>query len=216
MIVKSFGCSFIFGTDLADDGRDTRYATRSANTWPALIACDLQLDYACYARPGAGNLRILDRILIQAAGNEPDIFVIGWTWIDRFDYRGNNTWWSTVMPVDSTDLAHCYYRDIHDQFRDKLTNLIYIRTAIDTLKQKNIPFFMTYMDELLFERDHHCNPAISDLQDYVRPYLHNYNGSNFLDWSRQQGFKISDTAHPLEEAHRAAADQWLPQIQSLV
>ena len=216
MIVKSFGCSFIFGTDLADDGRDTAYATRSTSTWPALIAQKLSLDYACYARPGAGNLRILDRILAQAAGNEADLFVIGWTWIDRFDYRGNNTWWSTIMPVDTDDRAQCYYRDIHDQYRDKLTNLIYIRTAIETLERKQIPFFMTYMDDLLFERDHHSSPAVTDLQDQVRPYLHNYQGQNFLDWSRQQGFEISSTAHPLEAAHRAAADYWLPQIQSRV
>lgn len=216
MIVKSFGCSFIFGTDLADDGRGHAYATRSTCTWPALIAQDLGLDYACYARPGAGNLRILDRILTQAAGNEADVFVIGWTWIDRFDYRGPNTWWNTVMPVDTDDRAGHYYRDLHDQLRDKLTNLIYIRTAIDTLTQKNIPFFMTYMDNLLFERDHHSSPSITDLQDHVRPHLHNYQGSNFLDWSRQQGFEISNTAHPLESAHRAAADHWRGEIHSRV
>lgn len=216
MILKSFGCSFIFGTDLADDGRNTSYATRSNSTWPALIAQQLDLDYACYARPGAGNLRILDRLLTQAACNAHDMFVVNWTWIDRFDYRGENTWWSTIMPVDQDTRAHNYYRDLHDQFRDKLTTLIYIRTAIDTLQQKQIPFFMTYMDELLFEQEWHCNPSITDLQNHVRPHLHNYNGLNFVDWARQNHYPISDTLHPLEAAHQGAAEYWLPQIQSRV
>ena len=75
---------------------------------------------------------------------------------------------------------------------------------------------MTYMDELIFEQEWHCNPSIMDLQNYVRPYLHNHDGMNFVDWSRSQGFAISDTLHPLEAAHAAAADYWLPYVQSRV
>ena len=216
MVVKSFGCSFTHGTDLPDDAQGRLFVPPSKFTWPALIAQKLDCQHKCFAQPGVGNLYILNQILTQSAQESNSVYVINWTWIDRFDFVDQTHRWNSIVPAEQSNLAHVYFRDLHHQFRDKLTNLIYIRTAIDTLKQKNIPFFMTYMDELLFERDHHCNPAISDLQDYVRPYLHNYNGSNFLDWSRQQGFKISDTAHPLEEAHRAAADHWLPQIQSLV
>jgi hypothetical protein len=29
---------------------------------------------------------------------------------------------------------------------------------------------------------------------------------NFLDWSKQQGYPIGTAAHPLEQAHAAAAD----------
>ena len=65
MTLKSFGCSFIFGSDLADDGRDGPYATPSQLTWPALLAQHLGRDYQCYARPGSGNLQILNTILNQ-------------------------------------------------------------------------------------------------------------------------------------------------------
>ena len=87
MKLKSFGCSFIFGSELADDGRDRPYATPSQLTWPSHLAQHLGRDYSCYARPGAGNLQILENILNQSAVSDcNDLFVIGWTWIDRFDY----------------------------------------------------------------------------------------------------------------------------------
>jgi hypothetical protein len=216
MKLKSFGCSFIYGSDLADDGRGSLVATPSQLTWPALLSQNLNYTYECFARPGAGNLRTLEKILNQASNNESAVFVIGWTWIDRFDYTtipseptvrsefiGNEVW-KTVMPIDTDLRAHNYYRDLHSQYRDKLTNLIYIKTAIDTLDQKNIPFIMTYQDELLFETQWQCPDAVKDLQDYIQPYMTKFEDSTFLNWSKQKGFPISETLHPLENAHQAA------------
>jgi hypothetical protein len=215
MKLKSFGCSFIFGSDLADDGRELPIPTPSNNTWPALLANDLNYTYECYARPGAGNLRTLEKILNQAYSEDPAVFVIGWTWIDRFDYTTTITEptfrseivdgevWKTVMPIDTDVRASNYYRDLHSQYRDKLTNLVYIKTAIDTLNQKSIPFIMTYMDELLFETQWQCTDAVKDLQNYIRPCMTTFEGSTFLDWSAKKGFPISNTLHPLEPAHRA-------------
>jgi hypothetical protein len=206
MMLKSFGCSFIFGTDLPDDGRGKQYATPSNLTWPALVARHLNHDYVCYARPGSGNLRILEQILTQANNIEKSTYVVGWSWIDRFDYNDPvNDSWKTIMPPDETALAHTYYRDLHSQHRDKLSTLIYIKTAIDTLKQKNCQFIMTYIDDLIFETKWHITPAISDLQEYVRPHLTKFEDLNFLDFSRKYNFPISSTMHPLEQAHQAAA-----------
>jgi hypothetical protein len=221
MILKSFGCSFIFGNDLADVivHLGEPYSPPSKSTWPALVADHHGYDYQCYARPGSGNLRILEKVLSHANSSSPDdLFVIGWSWIDRFDYTvdltgrdhlydlaGNNLW-RTVMPIDLDVRAQVYYRDLHSQFRDKLVSLTYIKTAIDILKQKNIRFIMTYMDELLFESAWHATPAIIDLQDCIRPYLTAFENKTFLDFSKEKGFPISETLHPLEAAHQAAAE----------
>jgi hypothetical protein len=62
------------------------------------------------------------------------------------------------------------------------------------------------MDDLLFETQWHTSPAILEMQDKVRPYLKNFQGQNFVDWSRSCGFEISPTLHPLESAHRSAAN----------
>ena len=213
MMLKSFGCSFIFGSDLSDDGQTVTYATPSKLTWPALMAKKIGLNYACYARPGSGNLRILESVLSHAATGEKDLFVIGWTWIDRFDYTTTQDEWKTILPVDTTALAKTYYKDLHSQYRDKLTTLLQIRIAIDALNQSQIPFIMTYMDDLIFESKWHTTSAVIRLQEFVQPYMTTFEGNTFLDWARTKKYEISPTLHPLEPAHAAAAEFMLSQIQ---
>ena len=212
MKLKSFGCSFLFGTDLADAGKNLLYINGSYLSWPALLAKHLNYDYKCCARPGSGNLQILERILNQTAVEDPSVFVIGWTWIDRFDFVdiniGDNQWpgtkWATIMPGANDNLTKVYYKDLHSEYSDKLKTLSYIKLAIDTLKQKNIPFIMTYMDELVFDRRWHVTPGLKLLQDYVQPYMTTFEGLTFLEWSKSKGFEISPTLHPLELAHSSA------------
>jgi hypothetical protein len=207
MNLKSFGCSFIFGSELNDC---VSVDTPSHLTWPAHLAQHLARKYECYAWPGAGNLQILEHILNQATvSSQTDLFVIGWTWIDRFDYYStspNRSPWCTIMPTDTNDLATIYYRDLHSEYRDKFTCLSYIKLAIDTLDQKGIPFIMTYMDELLFDKRWHTTPAVLELQKYIKPYMTTFDGQTFLDWSRSKGYPETLAWHPLEAAHTAASD----------
>jgi hypothetical protein len=212
MILKSFGCSLIFGTDLADDGRTGPYATGSQLTWPALLAKDLGYEYQTYARPGAGNLQILERLMKRAIDDAPAVFVVGWSFIDRFDYIRDDyeqwpgTPWKTVLLHENNSATECYYKHFNSQIKDKLTTLLYIKTAIDFLKQKDIPFIMTYADPLIFETEWHTNSLIQHLQDYVRPYMSTFDGKTFLEFARINGHPISATAHPLESAHQSAAE----------
>jgi hypothetical protein len=108
------------------------------------------------------------------------------------------------VPSDNSELAHNYYRGLHSEFRDKLCSLISIKLVIDTLNQKRIPFLMTYMDDLLFDQRWNHTPAVIELQDFVRPYMTQFEELSFLDWSRKHKFTISDAWHPLEAAHQAA------------
>jgi hypothetical protein len=211
MNLKSFGCSFIFGTELSDDGRNGPYATGSRLTWPAHLAHHLGYNYLTYSRPGSGNLQIAERVLSQLATNEQAFFVIGWTYIDRFDYVDINNpgrWpgmpWSTLMPIDTTEVATAYYKNLHSEIQDKLTTLMSIRLVIDTLKQKGCAFIMTYMDDLLFDQRWHTTPAITDLQNYIQPHMTTFEGMNFQQWSKKNGHPITPVGHPLESAHRAA------------
>jgi hypothetical protein len=216
MKLKSFGCSFVFGTDLADDGRNLPMPTPSQHTWPANLARKMGYDYECYARPGSGNLQIAERVLTHWSVNEPAFFVIGWTWIDRFDYTNstiNNDpiqrkWhnWRTLMPIDNDALAKTYFKGLHSEYRDKLTSLMSIKLVIDTLNQHGIPFMMTFMDDLLFDDQKNHTPAVLALQKFVRPYMTTFEGKNFLEWSRSNGYPESKTWHPLEPAHHAAGE----------
>ena len=235
MKLKSFGCSFIFGTDLSDQTpSDQTTPAASQLTWPAHLAKYLNLEYRCNAQGGAGNLLILSRILIGITlSNHADLFVIGWTWSDRFDYTGSvlseyspigvstpmdpdpdlvpelycrEFPWQTILPSDADSVSQLYYQKLHSEFRDKFTSLCYIKLAIDTLNQAGIPFIMTYVDELLFNRTYHTDPAVVKLQNYIKPYMTTFEGQTFLNWSRSKGYPETQNWHPLEEAHQAAAD----------
>ena len=221
MKVKSFGCSFIYGSELADDAVGNYCLPPSKLSWPSLVAQNMNLPYECYAFPGSGNLRILDQLLCQASTDDPALFIVGWSWTGRFDYvdepnqySGNP--WKTIGPGHNTDLSQLYLKNFHSQFRDKLVTLGYIKLAIDTLKQKNFPFIMTYMDDLIFETKWHCNPAIANMQDYVRPYLSDFDGMSMLDWSRKCGYKVSKAWHPLEQAHAAAGQHVINNLDNYV
>lgn len=224
MKLKSFGCSFIFGSELADDGSGEDYARFSRLTWPALLAKDLGYTYYCYARPGSGNLRIMERVLSHTTHDQESLYVIGWTWMDRFDYITDPDPfnpcepipWKTIMPVDGDKLADTYYKHLHTETRDKLSTLMCIKLAIDTLKQKGCQFIMTSMEDWIFSDHVHPMPAITDLQRYVKPYLNRFEGDSFLNWSRKKGYPVSDMWHPLEPAHQAASELVVHDLNSWI
>jgi len=212
MRLKSFGCSFIYGSDLPDED----WSNFSHISWPARLARAQGRNYTCYAKPGSGNLQILHSIINEIpASTSEDFFVIGWSWIDRFDYYAPdndnefNNPWSTIVPSDNSDLAKTYYQKLHSELSDKFSSLSYVQLAISMLKQKNIPFIMTYMDKLMFDRDWNTTPATLELQDQIKPHMTQIDGQTFLEWSRSNGYPESDTGHPTEVAHWAAAEYLL-------
>jgi hypothetical protein len=224
MHITSFGCSFIFGTELADDGRDRPIPTPSQFTWPALIARNLKADYTCLARGGSGNLAILDKVLTRCYYYPTDFFVIGWTFIDRFDYSdpagrhfdNGPADYLTARPGEPDSVSEFYFRNIHSEHRDKITNLIYIKTAIDQLLLAGSKFLMTAIDPAIFCQRWHAPPHIIKLQEELRPYIHDFEGRNFLDWSCNRGYEITPAGHPKEQAHAAAAELMLPRVHDLL
>jgi hypothetical protein len=207
MKLKSFGCSFIFGSELSDDRSNGENLVPSNLAWPALVAQHLNYEYKTFARPGSGNLQIAEQVLTQAAKDDPGLFVIGWTWVDRYDHWDSARFkWNTILPNDSGELAKTYYRDLHSEYRDKLTTLMTVRLVIDVLLQKQIPFIMTYMDDLMFDQQWHSNAVTKELQAYIQPYMTTFEGKTFLNWSRDNGYPESALWHPLDEAHRVASD----------
>lgn len=201
MKLKSFGCSFVYGNELNDCNGQA-----SNLTWPALIAKRLGLDYECYAQAGCGNLHIANNILNQVSV-EPAVYVINWTWIDRFDYVNSaNDSWISLLPNDTSENSNYYFKHIHSQFRDKLTTLMHMKMTLDTLQQCQQKFIMTLMDETVFETQWHTSGSVAFLQQKIEPYIKRFDGLSFLDWSRRNGYPESNLWHPLETAHQAAAD----------
>ena len=198
MKLKSFGCSLIFGTDLQDDGRHGPQATPSKYTWPALLAKHSKRDYYCYARPGAGNLQILNQLLSNIDSDDT-VYVIGWTYAERFDYIDQGKW-SSLMPVENSQVARTYYASLQDDLRDQLATLSCIQTAVSVLGDRK--FIMICQDHS--ELVGNGVPGVEHLLQHVAPHIQTFDGSSFLDFSAANKFPVSATQHPLEAAHWAA------------
>jgi hypothetical protein len=199
--LKSFGCSFIYGDDLSDT---FKYKDPwSSYTWPALLAKDLNIPHISYSKSGAGNLQIFQTLCKELANPEPALFVIGWTWIDRFDYVTAQGW-NTIRPNGTGNIEKFYYKQLHSQYSDKLTNLSLIAAALTLLKQQQRKFIMVCQDSLLFETKWHCDSGIQLLQDQIKDSVTWFDHQTFLEWAKTNNFKISENWHPLEAAHHAA------------
>lgn len=224
MQIKSFGCSFIYGSDLEDadtapTGDPTTGYVHSSLAWPALISKRLNLEYECYALPGQGNFKIYSDILLNSYNNEDSIFLINWTWIDRFDYVNDLEQWNTLRPAGESKIQDFYYRNLHSQLCDTICSASYIVSAAEHLKSLNCSYIMTYMDYNLLRPINltwHDPRYLEVLQEKLRKILVDFDGKNFLDWSRDNNFDISSTLHPLETAHQAAAEYWLPAVKQLL
>lgn len=57
---------------------------------------------------------------------------------------------------------------------------------------------------------------INDLRAMVQAELETFQGQTFLDWSCSRGFAVTDLLHPLEQAHRSAADLWRDRYAQLL
>jgi hypothetical protein len=224
MNVCSFGCSFTFGTELFDDGRDLVVPTPSQFTWPALIAKKLGVTYHCQARGGSGNLSIMDRVGRYRSYNPQDFLIINWSFQDRFDYsdpdgmhfdRGSNDY-LTARPGELDPVSGFYYRHLHSEYRDKLTNLLYIKSTIDMLTHHGTKFMMTAIDDVMWCQKWHVSPLVLELQEFVRPYIASFEHRNFLDWAQHRGFQITAAGHPLEDAHAAAAELMWDKVTHLL
>jgi hypothetical protein len=216
--LKSFGCSFIFGDELHDVNLEYELDP-SSFTWPALIAKNLNLEYECLASPGAGNFKIYCDILANSYYQDDSIYIINWTWIDRFDYINSTENWNTLRPAEENQLQDFYYRNIHSQLCDMVASSSWIVSAAEHLKSLGCPFIMTYMDYNLLtpiDPNWHDPRYLEILQQKLSTILVNFDEVNFLDWSRKQGLDISKNWHPLEDAHRAAAEYWMPAVQKII
>lgn len=206
MKIKSFGCSFLSGEELSSP----------LHSWPCLVAQDLGVPYQNYAVPGVGNFYIWQSILSSCSPG--DFVIVGWTWIDRFDFCGADTeQWQTLRPVLDHVHAPFYFRNLHGQYKDMLSSLLCIQSTVAWLKAQGIDFLMTYIDDLIFENvdpSWHNPVPVKNLQKAVAPFLTDYHGKNFIDWSKENQWPISKSLHPLDQAHNQAAKFWKQDIEA--
>jgi hypothetical protein len=222
--IVSFGDSFIFGSE-QENNEDGSLG------WPGRAATELGCEYQTLAYPGRSNDYIAQQIYSYFATNtaQDTLAVINWTWISRLEFYvlDKQTWitlGSTCIPqmleelvarTEAEDIVNFYHSRLNAGILwNKLRNLQTINSVQAYLKQKNITNIQTYMDYDMFDMD--CRhdvltpDYINELQKMVYPNLELFEGQNFLDWSKNNGYLISGGygVHPLEDAHQAAGKLW--------
>ena len=218
--IIGFGDSFVFGSELQDNVDGSR-------SWVAQAAKKLKVNYFTPAVPGCGNDAIARQIYTYYANNpsQDTLAVINWTWMCRWDfYIVEHETWITLGPTcvpeklkdlvertEAEDMIKFYkHRANSSLVWNKIRNLQTIYAAQTYLKQKNVVTVQTYMDDFLFQTDCHAPDYIRELQLLVKPEMESFQGQNFVDWSRKNGFEVTDPGlHPLETAHARACELWI-------
>ncbi len=185
----------------------------SLNTWPALLATHLNLEYRCVAYPGISNQTIIRKLLkFLPEINSTDLVVIDWTFIDRWDYVDINeiridNQWKTLRSTSNkkTKIEKFYFEAVQSELWYKWESLRAIMLAVHLLRSRDIDFIMTSEDTLPFDEEFHNPSYITHAQDEVKNHINWFNGKGFYQWSNDQGFPRGiQNNHPLEEAHQAA------------
>lgn len=198
----------------------TWHACYSRNTWPALLATELDLEYVCYAEPGCGNQSITRQFFQYLPYiNSNDIVVINWTWIDRWevftDHERKSKQWTTLRPSGSKNkkLNEFYFKYLQSETWNKLETLKHILLLTNTLKQKNIRFVITCIDSLILDNSFNSPSYVTNLQSEVKDDIDWFDGLGFFEWSKNNNYQISKTGgHPLEEAHYKAFEYILERM----
>lgn len=220
MKLKSFGCSFIWGSELPDIQLPKNFSNL---TWPARLSHELNMLYECHAWPGRGNFFIANQVLDQLATHEPALYVINWTWIDRFDFVNQDYGidrWETLTPGKRMhQQSDFYYRNLHSELRDKLHGLQLIKlVALELLAAKQ-PFIMTYMDNLIFDQRWNTSPSMIKQQEFLKSHMLHWTIDqqeliNWSLWAVQHGHSVTSNNHLLESGHELVFQDVLERLQA--
>ena len=225
--IVGFGDSFVFGSELQNNHDGSR-------SWIGQAAQKLGCDYLTTAVPGCGNDAIARQIYSYFSNNtvSDTLAVINWTWTNRWDFYivEHETWITlgpTCVPEKLKDLvARTEAEDMIDFYQhransslvwNKTRNLQTIYATQCYMRQHNIVSIQTYMDDQLFDTQFHAPDYIRELQQLVKPSMENFQGLNFVDWSKQNGYAVSKQGmHPLEDAHISACELWIERYSQVL
>lgn len=174
----------------------------SQSTWPALVSKDLNIPYECYAISGASNQTILRQLLTHLDNlTADDLVVIGWTFIDRWDFYYNDEW-VTIRPDTEHEVSKIYFKYVQSELWDKWETLKSISLVQTLLKERGINFLMTCQDTLINDANYNIDTYIDTLRNIVRNDIVWFDNCGFNEWAK--GYPRGKNGHPLEEAHQAA------------
>lgn len=215
----SAGCSFIHGSELGDE------VPFSQQTYPALLANHLAIDYDCIAYPSASNQGITKKIL-DYKDKQDCLFVIQWTFPSRLgvnlsykyaDKNNKQTHWFDLAPNNWDLIGHFQeYKEYTAQLKtlgiDKLSNTVYKHMGNDENFIFQTKLCMDCVKLNLTEAKAQylfvagCNDIIGIGTRFGQSNIASFENKGFVEWCKHKNFDIGKFKHPLQQAHRSAAD----------
>jgi hypothetical protein len=229
MILVAGGDSFIWGSELADSphGGPLGY---SRKTYPALLASD---EYVCAAYPGNAN-NAISRMSIDVLSKitEPKFLLVQWTYPQRAEFRFGNDWASiNSWHTSQQEFSKQYFKHVGDsEYYEVYSILKEILFLQQYCQINNIPYmFLTADNHFYCHENHRRSRDISIDNLYSQINWNNWfffpSGVHanetlaprgFYQWAVENKYKVGAEGHPLEAAHRDAAELIKEKFNELV
>lgn len=219
MIIIAGGDSFIWGSELADcpNGGPNGY---SRNTFPALLAEDNQ--YICAAYPGNAN-NAISRMVIDACADKENVGVIvSWTYPQRSEFYFVDKWvslnsWHTA----EREFSEHYFKHVGNSEYYEIYSILKEIVFLQHYCQINqIPYLFLTTDNHFYLHENYLRSRDNSIDNlYNQINWSNWfwfpPGTNewetcvprgFYQWAAENKYSVGDRGHPLEQAHRDAAN----------
>ncbi len=196
------GDSIIFGSELDDE-----YGNYSHKTFPALLAKDLNLDYACVATPGISNSGIARSVISYVEKNKVDIVIVCWTFANRQEFYINNKFETLNGWVHNPDnkfdksveqFSKDYFKIASSDFYETYSSLKEVLLLQNYLKVRNQRYIFTANTRFHLQQ-HELLETYNSAIDWTQWAW--FEGDGFYDWAKRKKFPTGPEGHPLEQAH---------------
>jgi hypothetical protein len=220
MILVAAGDSFIWGSELADSQQC--HNGYSKKTFPALLAQQANMNYACAAYPGNANNAISRMAIDMLSDIQGEKFLlVEWTYPQRYEFRINDEWvsvnsWHTA----ATEFSEHYFKHAGDSEYFELYSILKEIVFLQHYCQlNNVPYMFMTADNHFFQHENYIRRQDAGLDNlynqidwdkwfwFAAGIQQNEICAprGFCQWAVENKYKVGVQLHPLEGAHRAAA-----------
>ena len=221
MILIAAGDSFVWGSELADSPHGGPYGY-SQNTYPALLAKQHDMAYYCAAYPGNAN-NAISRMAIAACKDNPGCaLLVTWTYPQRSEFRFNDGWASVnSWHTNHEEFSRQYFKHAgvteYYEIYSVLKEIVFLQQYCQIHK---IPYLFMTADNTFYQHENYHRSRDQDIDNlYNQIDWNNWfwfdpgtepdetpAPRGFYQWAMENKYSMGPEGHPLESAHKDAAE----------
>ena len=196
-MIFCFGDSFIYGAEL-----DNRI-----NAWPGVLNTMTDYQVVSFARPGASNSWICNKVVEKCLEQMPQIVIVAWSTADRYEFftKDYHSKCFNINDSNSIPFVKQLYSEYHNSI-GKFIEWIYQAVLLQNfLENQGIDYLFVNafgIDDILTKNKQ--NEYFQKTLSYLNTdCFAGWPDENFIDWSR--GSDVGPKGHFLEQGHQQVA-----------